>query len=253
MSQQAQNRYNDLDFFDTYSKIERSIHGLEACPEWPTVRAMLPSMRGKRVLDLGCGYGWFSRWALERGAASALAVDASDRMLDEARFRTGRGRVAFERCDLERADFGPAQFDLAYSSMTFHYVAGTKRLFERIHSSLVPGGRLVFTVEHPILTAPDAELFTSDAMGGRIWPMNRYLETGPRMRSWLAGNIRKEHRPVATYVNDLIAAGFTLERMEEWSPTAEQLALDPTLAEHIDRPIFLIFQATATATKVARS
>jgi 2-polyprenyl-3-methyl-5-hydroxy-6-metoxy-1,4-benzoquinol methylase len=63
----TQNIYDNPSFFQGYG--QRSIHGLDDAPEWPSLRAMLPDMRGRHVLDLGCGYGWFCRWAREHGAA----------------------------------------------------------------------------------------------------------------------------------------------------------------------------------------
>lgn len=51
----TQNIYDDLDFFEGYSRLERSIHGLDGAPEWPALRALLPEVTGLRVLDLGCG------------------------------------------------------------------------------------------------------------------------------------------------------------------------------------------------------
>ena len=57
----TQNIYDDSAFFDAYGRLERSIHGLDGAPEWPALRALLPDPRGCRVLDLGCGYGWFCR------------------------------------------------------------------------------------------------------------------------------------------------------------------------------------------------
>lgn len=45
---------------------------------------MLPYFQGKRVLDLGCGFGWHCVYAIEQGAASALGIDISEKMLEEA-------------------------------------------------------------------------------------------------------------------------------------------------------------------------
>ena len=59
----TQNIYDDSGFFEGYSQLPRSVHGLAAAPEWPALRAHLPDMKGLRVLDLGCGFGWFCRWA----------------------------------------------------------------------------------------------------------------------------------------------------------------------------------------------
>ena len=51
----AQNIYDTPDFFRGYSQLPRSIHGLDGAPEWPAIRALLPDLNGKRIVDLGCG------------------------------------------------------------------------------------------------------------------------------------------------------------------------------------------------------
>ena len=53
-----ENRYDDDVFFEKYGEMSRSRLGLAGAGEWPTLQPMLPPFEGKRVLDLGCGYGW---------------------------------------------------------------------------------------------------------------------------------------------------------------------------------------------------
>src|SRR5215469_1030360 len=77
----TQNIYDDDDFFRGYCRLPRSVDGLDAAPEWPALRALLPELQGLRVLDLGCGFGWFCHWAREQGAASVLGIDVSENML----------------------------------------------------------------------------------------------------------------------------------------------------------------------------
>ena len=69
----TQNVYDQPDFFDAYSRLRRSVEGLDGAAEWPAVRALLPEMRGLSVVDLGCGYGWFCPTGrAEQGAAQVL-------------------------------------------------------------------------------------------------------------------------------------------------------------------------------------
>lgn len=51
----SQNIYDDPEFFAGYATLDRSGKGLDGAPEWPTIQAMLPSLQGKNILDLGCG------------------------------------------------------------------------------------------------------------------------------------------------------------------------------------------------------
>ena len=151
----TQNIYDDATFFAGYSKLPRSVEGLDGAGEWPALKAMLPPMAGLRVVDLGCGFGWFCRWAREAGALQVLGLDVSENMLARARAATPDTAVVYERADLERLKLPVGSFDLVYSSLTLHYLEGLKALFAEAHRALVPGGRLIFSVEHPIYTAPN--------------------------------------------------------------------------------------------------
>ena len=78
----AQNIYDDPDFFAGYRRLPRQAEGLSAAPEWPVLRSMLPALAGKRVVDLGCGFGWAARLFRDEGAASVLAESTTNFLLD---------------------------------------------------------------------------------------------------------------------------------------------------------------------------
>ena len=117
-----EDRYDDPAFFAKYSQMPRSQYGLEAAGEWETLRTLLPDFAGRRVLDLGCGYGWHCVYALERGAAAVTGVDISEKMLAVAWEKTGSGDVRYIRAAMEDVDFPDAAFDVALSSLALHYV-----------------------------------------------------------------------------------------------------------------------------------
>ena len=150
----AQNIYDTQQFFEGYSRLPRSVHGLDGAPEWPSIRALLPKLEGKRVVDLGCGFGWFTRWATEHGAAHVLGLDLSDNMIARAKAKTGDPGVEYAIADLETLELPEASFDFAYSSLTFHYIEDFGRLVRMVCRALVPGSHFVFTIEHPIYMAP---------------------------------------------------------------------------------------------------
>jgi SAM-dependent methyltransferase len=239
----TQNIYDNDDFFQGYSRLARSVGGLDAAAEWPALRALLPRLESLRVVDLGCGFGWFCRWAREQGAASVLGVDVSEKMLARASAATSDPAIAYRRADMERLELPPASFGLAYSSLALHYVERLDRLMSVVHSSLVPGGSLVFSVEHPIFTAPSAPGWSTNAAGRKTWPIDGYLEEGPRSTDWLAKGVIKQHRTLATYVNMLLRIGFVITHIEEWGPTQEQIAAKPAWADELQRPPFLLIAA----------
>ena len=242
----TQNIYDDETFFAGYSQLPRSVHGLDGAPEWPVLRGLLPTLEGKRVLDLGCGFGWFCRFAASEGAAGVLGVDVSEKMLERARRETGDPRLAYERADLEAYAPPADAFDLAYSSLAFHYVEDLAGLLARVHAALKPGGSLVCSVEHPIMTAPARQEWLTDADGRATWPVNGYHDEGRRVSNWLAEGVVKRHRTIGTYLDLLLGAGFRLDRLVEWAPSPEQVANEPGWARERERPFFLLVAASRT-------
>jgi SAM-dependent methyltransferase len=239
----TQNIYDDETFFAAYSRLPRSIEGLDGAPEWPALRALLPGLGGRTVVDLGCGYGWFCRSARAAGAARVLGIDVSEKMLARARGMTDDAAIVYRRADMESLALPAGEFDLVYSSLALHYVENLERLMGEVHRALVPGGRLVFSTEHPIFTAPSRPGWSADETGRKTWPVDRYLDEGPRETDWLAKGVVKQHRTLATWVNMLIRRGFTLTHLDEWGPTPAQIAATPEWAVERDRPPFLLVAA----------
>ena len=239
----TQNIYDTEVFFEGYSKMGRSVEGLAGAPEWPALQSMLPPMSGLKVVDLGCGYGWFSRWAREQGAEQVLGLDVSQKMLARAKEMTSSSAITYAIADLEKLELPDAAFDLAYSSLAFHYIVDLKGLFARIHQALVPGGRLVFSIEHPIFMAPRQPGWLIDEQGRKSWPVDSYQLQGPRVTNWLAEGVIKQHRTVGTLLTLLIQAGFTLTHVDEWGPSEADLKARPALAEELERPMMLLVAA----------
>ena len=239
----TQNVYDNEEFFEGYSRLGRSVEGLDGAAEWPSLRALLPDMRGLRVVDLGCGFGWFCRWAREAGATHVLGFDVSERMLARARASTPDTGITYTRADLEDLQLSEASFDLVYSSLAFHYIERLDALLAGVYRALVPGGHLVFSVEHPIYTAPAAPGWFTDSAGRKTWPIDGYLNEGARSTDWLAKGVIKQHRTIGTYLGLLLQHGFTLTHVEEWGPSKAQIAAKPNLAVERQRPAFLLVAA----------
>jgi SAM-dependent methyltransferase len=178
------NPYDDPAFFAGYATLPRSVHGLDGAPEWPSLRALLPPLAGLDVLDLGCGHGWFSRHAAGEGARRVLGLDSSRLMLARAREANAHPAIAYELADLEALQLALASFDVAWSSLAFHYVERLGEMLGRVHGALRPGGALVFSVEHPVYSAPARPGWTKDAQGRLSWPVDGYMREGPREVDW---------------------------------------------------------------------
>jgi ubiquinone/menaquinone biosynthesis C-methylase UbiE len=204
---------------------------------------LLPDLRGLNVLDLGCGFGWFCRWARQQGAAHILGIDVSERMLARSRATTQDTAIVYTRADLEHLKLSLEAFNVVYSSLALHYIENLNGLMSEVYRSLIPGGSLVFSVEHPMFTAPADPNWSLNAAGRKTWPIDSYLDEGPRATDWLAKGVIKQHRTLATYLNMLLRLGFAISHVEEWGPTAAQIASRPSLADDHQRPPFLLVAA----------
>ena len=243
----AQNIYDNADFLAGYATLDRQVRGLDGAAEWPAIRSMLPSLAGRNVIDLGCGFGWFSQWAVENGAASVLGVDVSTKMLERARAESASEAIEYRLVDLDQLELEAGSTDHVFSSLALHYVRDLDRLIATVADALRPGGSLVFSVEYPIYSAPTTQSFETKSGGDRVWPLNNYLVEGERVRNWFVDGVVKQHRTVGTHVNAVVAAGLVLDRLVEWGPTAEAVAARPELADDLHRPWFLLVRASKPA------
>ena len=160
-----ENKYDDPRFFEKYSHMSRSEQGLQGAGEWLTLAPLLPAFAGKRVLDLGCGYGWHCAYAADQGAASVIGVDLSAKMLETARQKNARPQVQYQQGAIEDAAFPDGSFDVVLSSLALHYVADFDAVARRVYAMVAPGGWFVFSAEHPIFTAQGPQDWDYDESG----------------------------------------------------------------------------------------
>ena len=244
----AQNVYDNAAFFKEYSQLPRSVHGLAGADEWPTLRVLVSDIRDARVLDIGCGFGWFCRWALKDAQARSVhGIDISENMLARARDMTPVNEyegITYLRADIESIVLDKAAYDLVYSCLVLHYcpTAALRRLFAQIHGCLSPGGRFIFSIEHPVATAPFDPSWKWDPEGRVFWPLNQYWDEGLRVTDWLAKGVKKYHRTVETYLSLLMESGFVLTAFKEsWDGLELRTKWNKKGEAH--RPYFLLIEA----------
>lgn len=153
------------------------------------------------------------------------------------------GAIDYRIADLETLELPAATYDLVYSALAFHYVQDFGRLVRMIHKALAPGGDLVFAIEHPVFMAAAYPHRLLDEDGRKTWPVNGYSIQGERRTDWFAKGVLKHHRTLATTINALIGAGFSLRRIDEFAPTPAQIAAMPAFAEELERPMMLLVAA----------
>ena len=88
--------------------------------------------QGKRVLDLGCGYGWHCQYATEHHAQYVLGVDISKRMLETAKQKHAHPQIEYRQIAMEDLTLEPDSFDVVFSSLALHYVKDYEQLVQHI-------------------------------------------------------------------------------------------------------------------------
>ena len=204
--------------------------------ERPATLSFLPAVKGKRILDAGCGPGVYSEWLIEHGA-EVVAVDASPKMVALARQRLGTAP------DIRQADlskpltfFDSSSFDIALSPLVLEYIEDWGTTFAEFYRVLRPSGHLVFSVTHPFF---DYTYYKS----------NNYFGTDLVGSEWRGFKPVRVHVPsfrrsLGATLNPLIEAGFTLETILEPKPTDEFKEADPKdYEELLQQPCFLCIRA----------
>jgi len=151
----SMNNFDDEAFFREYIALRGRPLNYNDLIEQPAMRALLPDLNGMAVIDLGCGYGSNCREFVDRGARRVVGVDISHRMLSKAKEENASPSIEYWLHDIADISSIGSTFDLAYSSLAFHYVADLDKLMVDIYRSLNDGGHLLFSQEHPLTTAPE--------------------------------------------------------------------------------------------------
>ncbi len=234
-------QYDDEKFLDGYLALRSDPRCFNDLLEMPTMLSMLPDVRSRDVLDLGCGFGVLTPHLLSAGARSVTGIDASERMLEIARSRNPGYRVRYVRMDMDDLSTLGGVYDVAVSSLALHYVRDLEGTLTHVRSHMRDFGELLFSVEHPISTAnPALGEWETDR---ERFIVTRYADEGIRGSEWLGSYVESYHRTFSTIVNSVVRAGFSVEEVREPVPSPDAVGLNPALRGELNRPSFLFVRA----------
>jgi SAM-dependent methyltransferase len=234
--------YDDAGVFATYLAHRASTDNPNDTLEGPTLRAMLGSVGGRRILDLGCGDARFGRALLDEGCAGYIGIEPSANMhrAAEATLAGTEGRAV--PATIEDWEYPAEAFDVVVSRLALHYVEDLGAACANVFRTLVPGGRFVFSVEHPVITSCDRA--RPPGTKRQEWIVDDYHVAGRRVTDWLGGTVAKYHRTVEAYFTAPRRAGFTVDELREGHPERERFASEETYRRRLRIPLFLLLAAT---------
>jgi len=242
----TQNIFDNPTFFDGYKALRDGEFNANDLIEQPAMRKLIPDLSGKSVLDLGCGYGHNCIDFVRNGAEMVVGIDISEKMLEIARNESAHEKIRY--VNMSMTDIGKLNehFDFIYSSLAFHYIKDFDAFAKAMYSVLNKGGHLLFSQEHPIITATvDGKgYFNKDENGNRIsYTFSDYNRSGERKIHWYVDGVIKYHRTFSDIINALAKAGFRIEEVCEPVPEAWAIEKLPTMAKEYIKPNFLIVKA----------
>lgn len=237
------NQYDDEHFFTEYSKMARSKDGLKSSGEWHQFKMLFPDLKDKTVLDLGCGYGWHSKYAVTNGAKEVLGIDQSYKMIEEAKKRNFDNKITYKVSNLEEYDYPVDTYDLVISNLVLHYIEDLDTIYEKVYRTLKQEGVFLFNIEHPSFTSGVNEEFIYDEDGkAKYWPIDNYFYPGLRKTNFLGCEVNKYHHTLTQILMGLINAGFKLDAVIEAMPSEEMRDL-PSMKDEMRRPMMLLVKA----------
>ena len=210
------------DGYDRWASVyDHDANPLPALEE-PYVREALGDVRGRDVLDLGCGTGRHTAWLAESGAR-VTAVDFSEKMLERAKRKVSAGDVRFVVHDLhEPLPLDDALFDAVVSGLVLEHLRDLDAFFIEANRVLRPQGRAVVSAMHPAMFLRDSRARFTDPDSGEV--------IAPGSLSHRLGD----------FVMAALNAGFALRRIGEHAPDAEFVGRYPRAERYLGWPMLVV-------------
>jgi SAM-dependent methyltransferase len=211
----------------------------------PAMLRVCGEVRGRRVLDVGCGEGRFCRMLAERGAET-VGLDPTEGLLRVARERQPGGN--FVQGMAEFLPFTAAEFDLVVSFVTLVDIEDYQAAIQEMARVLRPGGVLAVANLNSFTSATPRGWERGEDGAKLHWTLDHYMRESWGWAEWAGIRIRNHHRPLSAYMRAFLAAGLVLEHFEEPQPllTEEEVATDAYAArqqrESLRKPDFVVMR-----------
>lgn len=185
---------------------------------------LLGEVRGRRVLELGCGAAAAARW-LATQQAEVVALDLSAGMLRHAAQQAASSgvRVPLVQADALTLPFRSGVFDIVCTAFgAVPFVADSAELMREVFRVVRPGGRWVFAVTHPMRW-----IFLDDPGEAGLVAVHSYFDRRPYVEQDAAGvpTYVEQHRTLGDRVREIVGAGFVLRDLiePEWPEGHERV------------------------------
>ena len=220
----------------------------------PCVEQLLGNVKGKKLLDAGCGEGYLTRYYAHLGA-HVMGVDISEELIEISKKVTEEAKIdaSFQVGDICKLGFQSNIFDLILCNLVLLNIPCLQDALSEFYRVLKPGAVLVYSMVHPAFNfyGPGSwEMGEKDPetrrRKGLYFKVDHYFEEKEYQRYWRSRQGEKFpvpisffHRTLSTYYNSLIASGFIVTDLAEPKPMSD----DEFFERERRVPFFLVFKA----------
>lgn len=217
------------------------------CFIMPNMLKFIGDVKGKKILDLGCGEGGYSRELAKRGA-ELVSIDCSKKAIEYAAKLACDEKLQiqhFVRNSNDLFDIVSEQFDIVLCSMMLMDCEDFEGTIREVVRVLKPGGRLFVSVLHPCFDGNhdtgigrqgqgiDRQVVVKNYFEPREWEAPLYQGTIPVI--W-------RHRTFEDYVKTFVGAGLTIVDLNEPRATDEQAEISVAMAWLQKIPLYLYWE-----------
>jgi len=228
----------------------------------PALKQMVGNVKGKQVLDIGCGEGFLSRHFAKMGA-QVTAVDISEALIEAAKEEEQRNPLGIRYIAADAANLnmlGDESFDIAYCHMALMDIEDYRAAIGEVSRVLRKGGRFAAVIEHPCFNTRaidgkpvagwETRLHDDGSKEYLYYRVESYQQRHRFISEWKHDRLPYSfvttgfHRTLSDYVNTLTKHGLAITRFDEPQPMEEGVKLHPPMAKHYKVPQSLVIEAT---------
>lgn len=200
--------------------------------ERPYMLSIFDTFENKNVLDVGCGTGFYSFYALKQNA-NVIAVDASQNMLNYLKKKDKLKKIKLFKADLKNGlsfiESNPQDFIIC--SLVLHYIENWETIINDFYRILKNNGKLYISTHHPFMDflylkkeSYFAKYFVEDTWGSKEKPFKVHYYT----------------RSLTEILKPFLNSKFNITAIEEPLPTLKCKELAPDIYQRLlEKPAFI--------------
>ncbi|MEK7607945.1 MAG: methyltransferase domain-containing protein [Patescibacteria group bacterium] len=204
-----------------YDNVVNDQNSYQAVVILPNILRLLAPKKGKKILDLACGQGYFSH-ALSAHGASVVGVDIASELVNIAKKHASHTEEFYVASIHDLSKFDDNRFDSALCVLAIQNIDRMTDVFAEVSRLLKTGGKFIIVLNHPVFRIPGKSSWGFDEkLKVQYRRIDEYMSESKKEIDMHPGQAKKQttlsfHRPLQAYSKSLANAGFAISRLEEW-------------------------------------